>query len=122
MYPLAPPGAVARIVAVPFATAVTTPVSESTRTFVVSLLVHAKVTPGTTPSIPAQVASAVSCRVAPSAVSVVPEGPTVTVAARRPRSNVPPSPTAKTVWLGRPNTACRLAVVPLVIRNQVLPS
>ena len=78
--PAAPPGAVAVIVAVPLATAVTMPVV-STRAFVVSLLVHVKCTPAMA-LFEASFAAAVSCCVAPSAVSVGVAGVTATVPPR----------------------------------------
>jgi hypothetical protein len=87
--PDAPPGAVAVIVAVPFATAVTTPVDAFTVATPVLLLDHVNVTPLIV-LFDASFAVAVICCVAPVAVSVGVAGVTFTVAPRTPRRIVPP--------------------------------
>src|SRR5512143_1780396 len=82
----APPGAVAVIVAVPAATAVTRPVALTVATAGL-LVVHVNATPGTgvAPAYPV----AVSCCVVPRPVMVGLAGLTVTVAPRTPRRITP---------------------------------
>jgi hypothetical protein len=111
--PATPPGAVAEIVVVPVAKAVTMP-----EVFTIAtnglLLSQKYVTPGTA-ALCASRAVAVSCCVAPGALRIGASGVTVTVAPAIPFRIVPASPTTHT-WAGElPHMPHRFCAVPVTI-------
>lgn len=120
LVPLAPPGALALIVAVPAPTAVTRPLWLTVATAGL-LLAQVNVTP-LMALLLASVAVALSCLVAPGDMLGPKLGVTETVAPRKPRRIVPPRPTANTSPWGAPQRPNSVLPVGLLTLLHAVPS